>query len=1731
MKNEPRATLCLSITSTPAASARRIAFEVDALRLTSDAGRTLTLPTRKRLVELRPGSEVAVQFLLEIPADAWRNLEIELGTLSVQPTAQDKGQTWRVIAKGGKLVLPLGIRPAPTARLTLAIEVHTDRLLSNPAHPAAAVQGRTVAPGTNLDRRVGPDGRIHFSVPPRAAGLDDAPGFALVAAPGAFSPNARVIVETPGPDGLPALLRRQRAVGPVVRLRATEMPRATLEVTVPYDATAAAASGRTPDEMVVLALDEGRTRYRELMPIRVDPVARTLTARTTSLSFFFAGTPGFEITQPDFGRNAAGEVLAVSSQPTLLLAGRAFDERAIVTCDLAVSGWSRLGWFVHEGIPLGGPADRIVRLVATVEGRVAHELSLVVRRPPPRKFVTDPARGFGTAVAFSPGNVPFVSAVIQQDQFREDQSALTKEFRDWQLGFNRPAPYAYWADADAGGWRFLRLMPDAHLENTVADMLIDAAPQVFGRAVALDAAHPEEVRALLSLRDFIRPLLARHDLVSVLAAIGIRAALNEVARTFAAGQYAMAPTVPLLAVADDEVHAVLVAATGAASRRAAVDPMRLILRDFQGPPLREEAQRPQVHAGALMFVRARRDGTVVRERVADDIWCASLALKRHPLTGRPFILALGLAAAVSDEPRTRLMLFERRDANDFVATTVSTEFPIFDADLAFLTDGTPRIIASFIGSTANKPHLATFEPDAGGFHATPFTWRSARHSASDLGAFGRLVADAQGNLSAAFVTPILRSHVGAFDVGGSYRWMVARPDADGWLAVTVGSGSVRTLAGDAGHSDDAALASGLIGQSRRGPAAFAPALAVRADGRLLVAYGNGVLTLATIDRATLAVDTRSIDVDRRTGFAPSLALNGNDVPAIAYKDDFGTADFALTARDALHYFSLDAGNVVPDAGFAVPLAPSHALMSVFAGGFAPYVPLTRATLSDRAGANALLDSILMHRRFAVQIVEGGERVVWGSHWAYYDSHRPLNLMIEGLVPLPRVVQFTIDNTDRAVAEGVEALYLTLIGPLAQVVGPFGASLDAGAFPAELRRQLVDERHFRLSRADLIDVSRVIAPGENPAQPGRAWRIVDPDPFNERRLSLPDPDLGSDSRQPVSVVYDVRLTDSGAFEFSVPPLLTVHDRPRFIDSDGNYAPCRFPQSHWDTVASFIGPLLSNAVPAIDFGDQVQVRWVRIHDARVARIAPQASPVGQQGELQFVLTIGSIWARGTDANHFDASFVATTTGPSEFRMPFTPYVDANGQLRWWARTAQAQLGALEVDVQDWGDLQFLQIVLPFIPFLGGVAVAIADAVIDDIATDRASQAVQPPSLRGFANLLLERFAAYVDTQLPPQPRPAFEAVHLAGYHLALWWRPQLTEGQPFTALGTAPERLNFGQVRIDTAPASRRRLLLTCDGSLPVALDTLALDPPTNEFVLGAPIAWPRILEPGGSEVLTIDFAPQARTGDRTTDLLVRFNGSSELRVPLHGMAIPPPRPVARVEPEILNFGVVSAGQQLQRIARVFSLGDSDLDVTRIEIVGEPASARFFTTTAVPIVLTPGIGFAIAVTYAPQGTLGIAHRAVLRVHSNDPSLPVQEIALFGQLAVGALMVSPLALAFNDSPLAAVLPFNVGSTASFHVYNTGVAALTIAGASFRVVEATGAASPHYLLSDQGIVVVPGGVQPPPALPLTDRVVAPGSYLVLTVMFRPLSAGTHPARIVITPATGGLMPVTVEITGSGQA
>ncbi|MCB1906909.1 MAG: choice-of-anchor D domain-containing protein [Rhodocyclaceae bacterium] len=1701
------AHLQLALRADAAKDVARLSARVEAFVLVDDRGERLRHEMHGRLIEVEAGG-TALHFALAIPPGAYRGLRIEFASLEYLRHGCSEGR-WRKVAACGRLDAALELQAQAARSSHVALDIDSERLLGGGAKSsAAALRARVVDGGVTLEAGSDGERRIHAEVALADLRVGLAGRLSVAAERGALAIGTTIRVELDDPDALPPLLHRQRALGPIVRIRVGQLPQAPLEITVPYDEQARRAAGVDLDQLVVLALDERRQRYRELLPFRVDRVANTITARTRTLSWFFAGSPGFRIDHPEFGRNAGGEVVAVSALAEVVLSGRAADDAALVRCDAAAGGWSRLGHFVFEGVPLAG-AETQVTLVAEVEGRVAHELSLPIRRPMPTKTVTDPARLYGTAVGVSSGFRSFVAALINQSAFREDTADLIDQFRGWQLEFNRPAPYLYWFDAEVQRWRYERLMPDAYLENQVAGELIADAPEVIGRLIPLDPAYPEESRALRSLRDFYAPILARGDLVSLLVAIALRAALDQAARHYAAGQFSYGPAPAMLVRAEDEVELALVAATSAARRQAAGDPMAAMMRAYVTPAWSDDDLRPRVLAGALYLIRAYTDGRVEREKVADGLWCSTVALKRHPQSGRSHLLAIALAEPAGAEPRSALMLFERRAAADYRAELVSADFPIVDADLAFDGGGEPFVVASYRAEEPGKPHMLSFRRGSGGWRASPISWRDAlQPDASDIGTNTRVVADPAGQITLAFSTPVLNPRFGSLDLGSRWRWMVGRPDSAGWSVKTLGSGSIRSLGGDMGASNRAGLAPGFVGQSARGLPAFAPALAVQRAGQLLCAFGNGALRLAAIDRATLSVDTRLVDIDRRTGFAPSIAVNPAGVPSIAYKDDFGSGNDGPAASDGLMHFTAAAGNFVPDPDLRSPLSPSHGRISVSIEGFAPYVPMNCNTVRDVEGLNALLDSVLMHRRLHVDIAEGGlPRVVLGVYWAYFDSHRGLNRMIDALPQPPRTVQMCIDNSDHA-GEGIDKIFLTVIAPLARVQGDFAQSLDAGAFPLALRDALVNVHGLRMTRADLIGVQRVLAAGEDRNQPGSHWRVRDPNPFNERRLTLPDPALASTNREFVAVDYELRRVDGDWYEISVPPLLTVHDSPRFVDADGHYAPCRIAQPQWDIAAEQIAPVLAGAIPNIGFDDGPDVRQVRIANARITRLATERFPGGdQQNDVRFTLTVGSIWARGTDPDHFDAAFTAYTTGASQFQIPIAPYIDAFGNLAWWTRAVQARIGPLEVDVRDWGDLEFIKVIASFVPVLGGLAIVLADAVIDDIATDEASAQFRTPGIGGIRDLLARRFAVHAAARLP-RPARRFDAVHVDAMRLRLWYRTTLRESPPLTAFDVLPAAIHLGSARVDEVPAPRRNFLLMNTGQLPVALDGIEFVPPGDEFRLFEPLPWPRVLAPGDAEVLGIEFAPQLPAGERSRVLRIHYDGGRAIERRLAAIALAPRRPVIRSEPALLNFGVVVAGQQGLQIARVFNEGDAELDVTAFEILAEAAAAGLFATDAVPIRLAPGIGMPVAVRYTPQAS-SAPHRARLRIHSNDPVHPVSVVSLFGQSASGALRVEPARIDFNPSGLLPTLPYGIGQLRTVYVYNTGTATLTIPAAAFHAVDAGGAPSPHFVLAEQGLTVVNNVPIPPPPMAQVDRQIAAGNFLVLTVMFTPVSAGSHQAEI----------------------
>jgi hypothetical protein len=150
----------------------------------------------------------------------------------------------------------------------------------------------------------------------------------------------------------------------------------------------------------------------------------------------------------------------------------------------------------------------------------------------------------------------------------------------------------------------------------------------------------------------------------------------------------------------------------------------------------------------------------------------------------------------------------------------------------------------------------------------------------------------------------------------------------------------------------------------------------------------------------------------------------------------------------------------------------------------------------------------------------------------------------------------------------------------------------------------------------------------------------------------------------------------------------------------------------------------------------------------------------------------------------------------------------------------------------------------------------------------------------------------------------------------------------------------------------------------------------------------------------------------------------------------------------------------------------------------------------------------------------YRATLVIESNANNDPRLSVSLFGSGAASSLRVVPTQIAFNPSPLAGTLPPGLGSRRGLDIYNVGAAPLTIAGSSFRVLEAAGGqVSPHFEILDAA----------GQAFPQNNVQLNAGAFQSLSVQFRPVTAGAHAARIVITPTNQAEPPVTVSISGQG--
>lgn len=1648
-------------------------------------------PLFARRIAIDGRNKAPFEFRVPVPAGEYGKLTLGLAEL-VLTTVEDKEE--KVTLAKGETTFPVTLNLSPEAPTRVILYLNLDGLRgAKTPGDVLAVALDDAIPEQAFEAPKGEAATFRLGLAAVGLGARSLPG------------GTRVVLRAPNPDDLPALFRRQIRVGEPLEVRAATKLAAPAEVTIPYDPARLAAAGVQPENAVVLQLDDARTVYRELKPIRFDPRAGTLTVRVRSFSIFFAGTPGIEIRSPELLADGFGRVLGFVEGETATIAGRATDPAAQVALlhPAVPSTWAHGGHFNFENVPLAA-AEISVTLEARVEGELPHVREFLLRKAIVPRRITDPRRAFGAGLAMTASDAPRVSTVVAFDRFTSE--GLIPPLADWQRSYNRLGPFLYRPNDARDSWTFQPLLPESHFENQAAALAIRLlAPTI---QVPILLAAPEETRALASLAAFAAGLGATD-----LRRPSIDRALDLARPLFGANTLSVSPRVPLVSLGGESLGAAFVAATLLATDDALDSALGFTFRNLYGALRDREADRPQPRAGRLFWSTGTFDA-MEREVVADGIWCAAVAPVLDPQTGQPVIAAIGVAPDVLwvrddgvhvEEPRSRLLIYRRQAEGGWTEEVVLDDRAVVDVDLAIGEDGIPRLVAA-VAATRDltaKTHVVTVRFEAGSWHVAPLAIEvevGGRTIRTDRGIWPRIAIDGRG-----------RSVIVFAQWGAEWRWHLAVEEAGGFRARHLRTALWVDLAGSLlAPEGDRRLQENLpVSASGLSVAHWAASIALEGPSILWCAYPNGMLQLARIDLDTLEIEDSPIAVDRSIGFFPALALRRDGAPAIVFKDPLGQD----RGDGDLFFLSTDDGAVVPGLPLHQgtgsrfgPLLPPYEVGVFSIRGFAPHVPLDCATLKDVNLFPRLLASIVNDRRFHIEIYPDGGLGI-PSSLAFTRSHPQLLLRLRNFATLPTVLVVIIDNRDFP-SEGIERVVITAFPePVLRVPAAEGLGLDDGTVPASLVAALATQG-LTLHPGFLTST---VKEREN------SWEIVD------ARAS-------AGGLRTFSQLYMLRRgvdpeTQDDVIEIHLPAVLSVVARGEVaLDDVGRPVPCDTEQEDWDLLA---GPLIQRFAKSpikIPRGTPGRIVFIAMRDLRVTRMEPW-DPQGteQQGGVRFSMEIPTLVGRNEEpgGNLYSVE-------PTNLSVTLAPSV-VQGRIVWWIRETELRVGRVEADV-DLGPFDFLRVVAGLIPGFG-LLLLLADPIVDTIASSAVNDSLEPPDTASFQGLFREALQGWTDATLG-KAFPPVESVYLRDGNLRFWSRTARAEGQRSAALEILPpEDLSFPSARLGEEPA-RRHLLLTSVGGVPSLVQSVRLLSGEPEMRIDGPAPGPIVLVPGATLTVPLVFEPQAPPGFRSGQIEVIANGGTRTLVNLHGSVAAPLVPRLRLRPSNrLSFSLVTVGTRREEPVEIINDGLAWLIVTPPRIEGDSAVPPVFSLAAPPLAIAPGTSSALRIAYAPPVGSPSRHDALLVLESNDPAQPRVELPVVGFAAgLGSLYVESLSLAFHDTVIEANQPqlppglpptIHLGATLRARIFNLGTGPITIQAATFRIPQPNGSPSPHFRLW------LLDGSAPAP----NDRVLLGGEELTLVVQFLPTTVGPHQATLTIRTSDAVQPVIPVALAGVGVA
>ncbi|MFB6296507.1 MAG: choice-of-anchor D domain-containing protein, partial [Halobacteriales archaeon] len=313
----------------------------------------------------------------------------------------------------------------------------------------------------------------------------------------------------------------------------------------------------------------------------------------------------------------------------------------------------------------------------------------------------------------------------------------------------------------------------------------------------------------------------------------------------------------------------------------------------------------------------------------------------------------------------------------------------------------------------------------------------------------------------------------------------------------------------------------------------------------------------------------------------------------------------------------------------------------------------------------------------------------------------------------------------------------------------------------------------------------------------------------------------------------------------------------------------------------------------------------------------------------------------------------------------------------------------------------------------------------------------------------------------------------------------------SLAVTPTTHDFGPL----GPGDRATTDITIqnDGNGTVSITEVAIAG-TNASAFSVVDAGASSIDPGESTDVTVAFDAAAPIGPRTARLRIRTENVPEITVTLSGRVAAAD---LRASTREVSFFSVAVGTNATKRLAVTNEGGLPATVSAVRVTGPDAGAFTLVSGDASGTIGTNEGVDLAVRFSPDSPG--EKTAVLRVESDDAGVEDIAIPLSGAGATGRINAS------TDSVDFGTVAAGTLATANVTVTNDGFASLSIEGASIS--------------GDGAFTVLAGG----------DAEIVPGEEHLITVGFRPESAGPASATLEIASDDPGQGTLTVSLAGQG--